>query len=72
MNTVKKGNKLLATIGRCLFTASTETKMIAFNTVVRPVLEYASQVWSPYIKILIDKVETVLRWAVKWRVFQSA
>jgi len=66
MNTVKKGNKLLAMIGRCLFSASTDTKMIAFNTVVRPVLEYASQVWPPYIKTLIDKVETFQRRAVKW------
>jgi len=65
MNTVKKGSKLLAMIGRCLFSASTETKMITFNTVVRPVLEYASQVWSPYIKTLIDNVETVQRRAVK-------
>jgi len=40
--------------------------MIAFNTVVRPVLEYASQVWSPYIKTLIDNVETVQRRAVQW------
>ncbi|KAF6039620.1 hypothetical protein EB796_002080 [Bugula neritina] len=40
--------------------------MIAFNTVVRPVLEYASQVWPPYIKTLIDKVETVQRRAIKW------
>jgi len=66
INTVKKENKLLAIIGRCLFSASTETKMIAFNTIVRPVLEYTSQVWSPYIKTLIDKVETVQRRAVKW------
>jgi len=53
-------------IGRCLFSATTETKMIAFNTVVWPVLEYASQVWSPYIKTLLDNVETVQRQAVKW------
>jgi len=66
MNTVKKGNRLLAMIRRCLFSASTKTKMIAFNTVVWPVLEYASQVWSPYIKTIIDKVETVQRRAVKW------
>jgi len=48
-------------IERCLFSASTETKMIAFNTVVWPVLAYASQVWSPYIKTLTEKVTTVQR-----------
>jgi len=35
MNTVKKGNKLLAMIGRCLFNTNTKTKMVALNTTVR-------------------------------------
>ncbi len=40
--------------------------MIAFNTVVRPVLEYASQVWSPHTKALIDQIERIQRRAVRW------
>ena len=40
--------------------------MISFNTIVRPILEYSSQVWAPYNKTLIDKLETVQRRAVKW------
>ena len=48
------------------FNASTEIELIAFNTVVRPVLEYASQVWSPHTRKLIEKLETIQRWAVRW------
>ena len=40
--------------------------MLAFNTVVRPVLEYASQVWSPHTKGLQDKLKTIQRRAVRW------
>ena len=51
---------------RCIFNASFEIKLLAFNTVVRPVLEYASQVWSPHTKQLIEQLETIQRRAVRW------
>ena len=35
-------------------------------SVVRPVLEYASQVWSPHTKKLIQQLETIPRRAVRW------
>ena len=35
--------------------------MRAFNTYVRPLLEYASPVWSPQYNYLVDKVESVQR-----------
>ena len=38
----------------------------AFKTVVRPQLEYASTVWSPYTKQDINKIEMVQRRAVRW------
>ena len=66
LSVVKKGNKALGLIKRCLFDASTKTKLLAFNTIVRPVLEYACQVWSPHIKSLVDKLETVQRRGVRW------
>ena len=46
---------------RCIFNASFEIKLIAFNTMVRPVLEYASQVWSSHTKQLIEQLETIQR-----------
>ena len=63
---VNKSNKSLFMMIRCLFNASTGIKLIAFNTVVRPVLEYASQVWSPHTKQLIEQLETIQRRAVRW------
>ena len=49
-----------------LFKESMKTKILAFNTVVREVIEYASQVWSPYTVVLLDKLETIQRQAVRW------
>ena len=33
--------------------------MMAFNTYVRPILEYATVVWSPFLKKNIRKLEVV-------------
>ena len=38
----------------------------AFNTIVRPRVEYASPVWSPYTQTNINKVEAVQRRAARW------
>ena len=46
-----------------LLNASIKTKLLAFNTVVHPVFEY---VWSPHTKVLVAKLETIHRHAVKW------
>ena len=59
---VNKSNKTLFVIIRCLFNASTDIKLIAFNTV----FEYASRVWSPHTKKLIEQLETIQRRAVRW------
>ena len=37
----------------------------AFNTYVRPTLEYCSPVWSPHYKYLIDKIEHVQQYFTK-------
>ena len=47
-NGVGKANKLLGLIIRALKGLMSNTCMVAFNTIVRPTLEHASQVWSPY------------------------
>ena len=65
----KKSNKALGLITRCLFNASSDTKMVSFNTIVRPILECASPVWSPYHKGLMAKLETVQRRAVNFNQF---
>ena len=37
-----------------------------YQTLIRPVLEYASIVWSPYLVTLIDKIEAVQRRSVRF------
>ncbi len=39
---------------------------MAYNTLVRPQVEYASAVWSPYTQHNIKKVEMVQRRAIRW------
>ena len=62
----KKANKALGLIRRTLFNTNCRTKLIAYNAVVRPILEYACQVWSPYNKSSIDMLETIQRRAIRW------
>lgn len=62
----KKANKTLGMLRRCLNYASPKTAILAFNTVVRPILEYASQVWSPYTQCRSDDLERIQRRAVRW------
>jgi hypothetical protein len=65
-NVVKQATKRLGMIKRCLDGANTKTKVIAFNTVVRPILEYATQVWSPSEVGLIRDIDRVHRRAIRW------
>ena len=63
---IGKGNKLLGMIRRCLGPANQHTKMVAFNSIVRPTVEYACQVWSPEAQKRIHAVDSVQRRAVRW------
>lgn len=38
---------------------SPETKLTAYKTIIRPMLEYACIVWDPHTKLSIDMLETV-------------
>ena len=39
---------------------------MAYNTLVRPQVEYASCAWNPYVKHQINKIEMVQRRAARW------
>lgn len=65
-NIVKQANKTFGMIRRCLQVADCNTKLLAFNTVVRPVLEYATQVWSPSEVGLNKNIDRIHRRAIKW------
>lgn len=48
INSTRKANKTLGMLRRSLHEANIRTKHVAYITIVRPILEYACQVWSPY------------------------
>ena len=43
-----------------------QTKDVAYKTLLRPQLEYASPVWHPRVKTQIQQVEKVQRTAARW------
>ena len=55
--TVSKADRLLGMLRRVLKTADTKTQQVAYNTLVRPVLEYGCEVGDPYTKKNFDKIE---------------
>ena len=54
-----KATKTLGYLRRNLAFASRSTKEVAYKTLVRPKLEYAAPIWSPYCKTQIQQVEKV-------------
>ena len=60
------GNKMLGFV-RCIIRTSTKsTKTLAYQTLVRPTLEYSSCIWSPYQTFLREDLEKVQRRAVRY------
>ena len=64
--TVSKGTRALGFIKRNIRTSYQAVKELAYNTLVRPTLEYASTVWSPHQKELIKSLEMVQRRAARY------
>ena len=61
-----KATKTLGFLRRNLAFAPRSTKEVAYKTLVRPKLEYAAPIWSPYSKLQINQVEKVQRTAAHW------
>ena len=61
-----KANRSLGILRRSLAEAPVKTKLTAYKTIVRPILEYATPVWSPHYVGLINTVDKVQRRAVRW------
>ena len=64
--TVKKANSMLGFLRRNLKVSSEETKTSAYRSMIRPLLEYCSTVWSPHTKEYIQKIEMVQRRAARY------
>ena len=65
-NVITKANRTLCFIRRNMETKHKGIRQVAFNTKVRPQVEYASSVWSPYTQTNINKIEAVQRRAARW------
>ena len=61
-----KATKTHGFLRRSLAFAPNSTKEVAYKTLVRPKLEYAAPIWSPYSKLQINQVEKVQRTAARW------
>ena len=62
----KKANNSLAFLRRNLYSCPIYTKVQSYQTLGRPILEYASSAWDPYTHQNIDKLETVKRHAARF------
>ena len=58
---VKKAKQRACLIPRCFISRSIPNLVRAFKTYVRPLLEYAPQIWSPHQSYLITSVEGAQR-----------
>ena len=65
-NITKSANQTLGFLKRNIRVHNKELKSVAYKTLVRPQLEYASTVWSPHTATDIQKVEAVQRRAARW------
>ena len=58
-NKVNKANSLVGIIRRCFSFLDIETFMKLYSAFVRPHLEYAQEIWSPYLRKYINMIENV-------------
>ena len=61
-----KATRILHMLMRNLRKARTKTRAIAYKSLCRPILEYASQSWSPYKKKHVTTIEAINRKAFHW------
>ena len=65
-NICNKANSTLGFLRRNLNISSTSVKELAYKSLVRPSLEYASSVWDPYLTEDINKLEKIQRKAARY------
>ena len=65
-NITKKANSTMAFLRRNIRSSPRDAKAKAYKTYVRPIVEYASSVWSPAIDSHIKQLEMVQRRAARF------
>jgi hypothetical protein len=63
--TSKKAIQILGFLRRNIKIKSQSIKSIAYQTLVRPQLQYSSEVWSPYTNTQIDQIKHFQRRAAR-------
>lgn len=63
---VSKATKNLNFIRRNIYMCSSESKALAYTSLVRPILEYASSAWDPYTIKNINLLESVQKRAARF------
>jgi hypothetical protein len=58
---VNKANRVLGIIKRTMGTSNMKVFMLLYKTLVRPILEYAVPMWSPYLVKDVKALESVQR-----------
>ena len=64
--TTKKANQTLGFLRRNIKVRSEPLRTNAYKALVRPQLEYGSEVWSPHTQSQIDQIEAVQRRSARW------
>ena len=67
-NTTKKANQTICFLKRNIRVHNKDLKSVAYKTLVRSQLEYASTAWYPHHDKDINKVEAVQRRAARWAI----
>ncbi|XP_072047020.1 uncharacterized protein [Amphiura filiformis] len=65
-NIAAKGNRALGFVKRNLRSCTEDIKQLAYQSLVRPSLEYSSSVWDPYTAEKIYQLEAVQRRAIRF------
>ena len=62
---IRKANQLLSVIKRSFSYLDSQTFLLLYKTMVRPILEYCNTVWGPHYKMDQDAIENVQRQATR-------
>ena len=61
-----KANRILEFLRRNLFSCPQDVKEAAYNSLVRPIIEYGSSVWDPHCYGLNGELENIQKCAARF------